>query len=77
MGGVGAIRGWALIKFFTIFSRAFSVSPFSIDKTKNKEHCFNFIPSTYNIFEWVWEGWGLFEAGCLLNFPPYSAAHFQ
>ena len=77
MGGVGVIRGWALIKFFTIFSRAFSVSSFSIETTKNKEHCFNFIPSTYNISGWVWEGWGLFEAGRLLNFSPYSAAHFQ
>ena len=37
-------------KIFTIFSHTFSVSLFSIKKTKKKEHCFNFIPIIYDFF---------------------------
>ena len=41
----------------TIFSHTFSVtvSLFSINKTKKKEHCTNSIPSIYDFF-WLEEG---------------------
>ena len=58
-------------KIFTIFSHTFSVSLFSIKKTKKKEHCFNFIPIIYDFFGGAGGGEGgsrLLGAGRLLTF---------
>ena len=43
---------------FTIFSHALSVSLFSINKSKQKNHCSNFIPTICDLF-WVGVGVGV------------------